>query len=261
MGKVVKSVAEFQKGDGKMKELNLMLHCGAHEVERNVIDMAPTPEATDSWVPIPHAELLGRVEETVTRGGMWVVNQAHGLTHDGDRYFGMLQVANGKSHEDYGLVIGVRNSHDKTFPAALCLGAGVFVCDNLSFSGEVKLARRHTRFVRRDLPQVINRAVGMLTDHRQKQDVRIEAYKECPISDQRSHDIVINALDCGAVPATKIPHVLKEYRNPQHEEFRRRTVWSLFNAFTEVLKGDARKALPRTQALHGLMDSVCQLSV
>ena len=244
-----------------MRELNLMLHCGAHRVEREVIDLAPTPDATDSWHPIPHRELLGRVENVVRKGGMQIVQQAHGLTHEGNRYFGMLQVANGENHDDYGLVIGVRNSHDKTFPAALCLGAGVFVCDNLSFSGEVKLARRHTRFIMRDLPQVIHRAVGMLADHRQKQDLRIEAYKGHALTDVATHDVVINALDCGAVPSTKVPYVLQEYRNPQHEEFRSRTAWSLFNAFTEVLKGDARKVLPRTQALHGLMDSVCQLSV
>lgn len=244
-----------------MRELNLMLHCGTHAVERDVIDMAPTPDATESWVPIPHNELLDRTETVVKLGRMQIVNEAHGLSDDGNRYFGLLQVTNGHSADDYDLVIGLRNSHDKTFSAALCLGAGVFVCDNLSFSGEVKLARKHTRFIMRDLPHVISRAVGMLADHRQKQDERIAAYKQCPISDRRTHDIVINALDCGAIPASKIPHVLREYRNPQHEEFRRRTVWSLFNSFTEVLKGDARKTLPRTQALHGLLDSVCQLSV
>ena len=41
-------------------------------------------------------------------------------------------------------VVGVRNSHDKSFPAGLVIGASIFVCDNLSFSGEVKLARKHT---------------------------------------------------------------------------------------------------------------------
>jgi hypothetical protein len=28
----------------------------------------------------------------------------------------------------------------------------VFVCDNLAFSGEIKIARKHTRFIVRDLP-------------------------------------------------------------------------------------------------------------
>jgi hypothetical protein len=50
----------------------------------------------------------------------------------------LVQVANGLNPEDFGLVAGVRNSHDKSFPASLVLGASMFVCDNLSFSGEVK---------------------------------------------------------------------------------------------------------------------------
>ncbi len=244
-----------------MKELNLMLHCGADAVERSVIDMTPTPDATDSWTPIPHRLLLDRVQRQITRGGLQVVQEAHGLTHDGNRYFGMLQVANGQNANDYGLVLGIRNSHDKSFPAAISLGAGVFVCDNLSFSGEIKLARRHTRFILRDLPQVISRAVGMLGTHREKQDLRIAAYKEHELDDINAHDVVINALDCGAVVSSKIQQVLKEYREPQHEEFRPRTAWSLFNAFTEVAKGNATQALKRTQSLHGLMDSVCQIAV
>jgi hypothetical protein len=58
-------------------------------------------------------------------------SEAHGLTRDGRRYFGLLQVANGTNPDDFGLVVGVRNSHDRSFPASLVLGAACFVCDNL----------------------------------------------------------------------------------------------------------------------------------
>jgi len=42
--------------------------------------------------------------------------------------------------------------------------AQLLVCDDLSFSGGVRFARRHTRFVERDLPQIIERALGKLVD-------------------------------------------------------------------------------------------------
>ena len=243
-----------------MKKLNLMLHCGANSVDRDAVENCRTPLGTHTHTPIPHRELLDRVTNLVQSRGMKVIEEAHGMTHDGNRYFGMMQVAMGQHADDYGLVLGVRNSHDKSFPAAIALGAGVFVCDNLSFSGEIKLARKHTRYILRDLSQVVSRAVGMLGDHRQKQDERIAAYKEHDLKDINAHDLLIAALDCQAIPSTKIPHVLKEWRKPSHEAFEPRTAWSMFNAFTEVLKGDVRKALPRTQALHGLMDSICKLS-
>ena len=56
---------------------------------------------------------------------------------------------------DYNTVIGLRNSHDKVISAGVACGSGVFVCDNLCFSGEVKLARKHTANILTDLPHLV----------------------------------------------------------------------------------------------------------
>ena len=132
---------------------------------------------------MPHHRLLEQVESTITGNGLTVINQAHALWQDGQRYFGLLEVANGESHDDYGLVIGLRNSHDKSFPAAIAMGSCVFCCDNLAFSAEVTIARRHTRFIERDLPRIVHTAVGRLADMRGQQDERIRTYKETELSD------------------------------------------------------------------------------
>ncbi len=240
--------------------LNLCLHCGADAVTPEIVYEAPTPSPTDTRFPIPHGRVLDQVRLALQVDGFSIVAEAHGLTHDGNRYFGLLQVVNGQGHDDYSIVVGVRNSHDKTFPAALALGSGVFVCDNLAFRGEVKLARKHTRFIDRDLPLLVNRAVGLLGAHRQGLDLQIAAYKQQEIADAQAHDFIIRALDAGVVPSSTIERVVREWRTPSHDEFAPRTAWSLFNAFTEVLKGNARMALPRTQALHGLMDAVCGIA-
>jgi hypothetical protein len=202
------------------------------------------------------------VQQSLERSGLHVVTESHGLTHDGSRYFGLLQVANGTNPDDFGLVVGVRNSHDKSFPAALVLGASVFVCDNLSFSGEVKLARKHTAHIERDLPQLVERAVGMLSDLRNTQERRFATYQGHELTDTGAHDLIVRALDSRIVPVTKIPDVLTEWRGPRHPEFRDgRTAWRLFNAFTEILKGNLGELPRRTQALHGLLDTACGLIV
>jgi len=41
----------------------------------------------------------------------------------------------------------------------------------------VTIARRHTRFIERDLPRVVHTAVGRLGDMRGQQDERIRTYK------------------------------------------------------------------------------------
>src|SRR5688500_14719883 len=96
---------------------NLVIHCGARHVERAQVAKAMTPQASATWIPIPHQRLLEQVEETLSGNGMTVVNEAHALWHDGLRYFGLLEINNGEAHDDYGFVVGLRNSHDKSFPA------------------------------------------------------------------------------------------------------------------------------------------------
>jgi hypothetical protein len=215
-------------------------------------------------VPIPHHRLLEQVESTLVASGMSVANEAHALWSDGLRYFGLLEVTNGQAHEDYSLVIGLGNSHDKSFPAAIALGNSVLICDNLAFSAEVTIARRHTRFIERDLPRIVHTAVGRLSDMRGKQDERILTYKETALTDPAAHDLVIRAVDAKVLPVTQVPTVLEEWRTPSHEEFAAdgKTVWRFHNAMTHVWKGRNLAALPRrSQALHGLLDPVCGLAV
>jgi hypothetical protein len=244
--------------------LNLCLHCGGRHVDRDEVGRVDTPIASQSWVPVPHHRFLEQVESTLVGDGLQVINQAHALWGDGLRYFGLLEVTNGQDHEDYGLVVGLRNSHDKSFPASIGLGSGVFCCDNLAFLAEVTIARRHTRFIERDLPRVVSTAIGRLTDMRGQQDQRIQTYKTTELDDRTAHDLVIRAVDTNVLPVTQVPAVLAEWRAPTHSEFMNggRTAWRLFNAFTETWKGRNLTSLPRrSQALHGLMDTACGLAV
>ena len=244
--------------------MDLMLHCGSHAVERDDIRTAPTPSPTDTWYPIPHARLLDQVETTLAGVGLNVVSEAHALGRDGDRYFGLLETRNGQAHEDYALVVGLRNSHDQSYPAGLVVGSGVFICDNLAFSGEIKFARKHTRHISRDLPQLVQAAIGRLGEMRHQQDERIAAYKSKRLSDRDAHHLLIQMIDSGSIPITRLPAALQEFREPSHDSFLsdgKRTAWTLMQGVTECLKGRNLDALPRrTQAMHGVLDAACHLN-
>jgi len=235
---------------------NLNLHCGANIAERRDVEKVKTPGATDTWTPIPHIQLINQVEKAITANNLTVGNFAHSLNKDGARYFGLMEIINPRHQEDYCLVLGLRNSHDKTFPAGIVAGASCFVCDNLSFSGEIKLARKHTRFIVRDLPSLVQNGIGRLMEKWHDQSTRFNAYKTRAIDDTQAHDIIIRATDVGVCSNRLIPSVLHEWREPKHEAFQTRNVWSLFNSFTEALKETSLPELPkRSEALHGLLDS------
>jgi hypothetical protein len=233
----------------------LLLHCGARAVERTDIERVRTPQSTQTWTPIPHLELIQQVEQTIQANGLVVGSQAHSLSHEGMRYFGLLEIQRAESAEDYCWVLGLRNSHDKTFPAGVIAGSTVFVCDNLSFSGEVKLARKHTTYIRRDLPQLVQSAVGKLMERWHHQDQRLVSYKETELDDRAAHDLVVRGFDVGVFTNRHIPKVLHEWREPRHQVFRERTVWSFFNSVTEALKGNLIELPHRTERLHGLLDT------
>ena len=99
--------------------------------------------------------------------------------------------------------------------------------------------RKHTRFIGRDLDRLIYSAVGKLADLREKQLVRFAAYKGRELSDIETHDLIIRALLARVVVGEQVAKVVGEWRKPAHEDFAPRNVWSLFNDFTEVLKGTA----------------------
>ena len=123
-------------------------------------------------------------------------------------------------------MIGVRNSHDKTRAAGLIAGVRVIVCSNGMFTGdEVCLSRKHTA-----------------------------SYREKELSDPDAHDLVVRSMDADAVAPSALPRVLKEYREPWHEEFMPRTAWSLYNSFTEVMKGLPHLLPERTRALTRCFD-------
>lgn len=241
-----------------MKTANLTLHCGAAAVERDAIEKIPTPSATATWQPIPHIDFVRQVESALTNTNMRVVHQAHSLTREGARYFGLLQVSNCvQTGEDYSYVLGLRNSHDMSFPAGLVVGAQVFVCDNLAFNGEIRISRKHTTHILRDLPALTTRAVGMLAEKWTTMTERIARYKTAEISDRDAHDFMLRAVDGGATTYSQLNGIVKEWRTPRHPEFADgKTAWRLFNAFTEIGKESGLALLPkRTIALHGLMDA------
>jgi hypothetical protein len=133
------------------------------------------------------------------------------------------------------------------------------VCDNLSFHGStVTFQRKHTANLLRDLSWIITETIAKLPTMFTAQSDTFEAYRRTELGDKDVHDLLIRCYDRDSLNLTDIPRVLKEWREPRHEEFRDgKTAWRLFNAATETIKGDLWRLPQRTRTLHEVLDEAC----
>lgn len=223
--------------------MTLMLHAGGWTASKADLAAVPVPAPTDSYCPVPYGRFIEEVELHVPRFGLTIRSQAFGLAREGRQMFGVLTCANGRPAGDYALAIGLRNSYDRSLSVGLVAGTRVFCCDNLAFSGEAKMERKHTANVFRDLPDLIYRMLSDVSALKNRTDQEIAAMKSLEILPMRADHLMVEAVRKQILPASRLPKVMDAWEAPKYEAFRPRSAWSLFNAFTEVQKDQS----PRVQ--------------
>jgi hypothetical protein len=180
------------------------------------------------------------------------------MSNSGKRYFGMAEIYNNRSNEDYRLLCGWRSSYDKSCSASLIVGSSVFVCSNMAFSGEIQVGRKHTSLIYRFLPDLLREAAKKVAPMRDLQDERYARYKEHGATNTVTNRMIVKAIRNDIIPASKSALMIQECYEPRHEEHLNngaRTAWTVFNAATETLKNSSIHALPeRTQKLHKILD-------
>jgi len=239
-----------------MSNLNLMLHCGANAVERDALSGVVIPAETQSYKPLAYNNFVDMVQDELATFGFRFGEEQHGLMKDGSKYFGLAELLNSHNSEQHALVVGLRSSLDKSIAPSIAFGAGVFVCDNLSFTGEVVIKRKQTRFIGDEIRGLIHDAVGNVHAMRKNQDRRFEIYQDTKLTTKKAGAVICEMYRRGVVNTTKIGKVIEQWDTPDHD-FGNRSSWRLFNAATEALKGTSVIDMPaRTIALQGLLDEV-----
>jgi hypothetical protein len=213
-----------------------LLHARSRLVGRQDLLRLPVPEATRTHVPIPHADVVEALVESLGYRNIQVVSDEYAVTPDAMRMFGVMTV--NVEHSGVRLAVGIRNSHDKKFSLAITIGFKVFVCDNLMFSSdfEAVLARKHTKNFH--LADAIALGVERMQRGFEPMGRRIDAWRAYTLPDSLARNIIYAAFIEDGLPIPK--HLAKivhrHYFEPEHPEFEPRTMWSLQNAFTSALK-------------------------
>lgn len=222
---------------------SLVLHRGGWGATKADLASVPVPDPTASYHPVPYNRFVEEVELHVPRFGLTIRSEQFALAREGNQVFGVLTCTNGHNAGDYALAIGLRNSYDRSISVGLVAGTRVFCCDNLAFSGEATVSRKHTAHVFRDLPDLIYRMLSHVAVLKARTDEEIARMKVFPLTPERAHHVMVEAVKANVLPVSRLPKVIEAWEEAKHEEFKPRTAWSLFNAFTEVSKDGA----PRQQ--------------
>lgn len=133
--------------------------------------------------------------------------------------------------------LGVRNSHSKQFRLSIVVGLRIFVCSNLSFAGDfnIVLAKHSKNF---SLKNALSIGIDEAQRGFEPMQVQVSAWKELQIADDEARLAIFKAFVEDQLDAPKhlAREVWKNWREPQYDEFRPRTAYSLQNAFTSSFK-------------------------
>jgi hypothetical protein len=232
----------------------LMVHAGGIKRTRDELATIPTPPATESWKPIPHFDLVSELLYGLHRQGV-VVRREEYATHgrDAARLFGVLDLSiPDLDTSEFGMSLGLRGANDKSMSIQVIAAARVFVCDNMAFSGSggaVVLKKKHTS--RLDLSRVVPPAIDDYLVKAGAFRLDIDRMKNIALTDARAKELIFDAFAFHPVlPVRLLPAVARLYFDDetQREKFQDRSLWSLNNAFTEVVKA-LRPVLQQTSGL------------
>lgn len=214
---------------------HIMLHCGAKPVTREALALAEPPPRTETWVPVKHSLVLDLVAGMLEQSGFAIEKEQLGLTKDEHRFFGTLDLRN-ELVPGIRLAVGLRNSTDMTFPLGFCAGSRTFVCDNLSFSSELIVKRKHTKNGELRFREAISLAVQGLTQFQRAETGRIEFMQQTSLRPYEAEAFLITAFERRLLSARTLPKAIAAYRKPAFDWGPTDRIWHLFNAMNLPLQ-------------------------
>jgi hypothetical protein len=222
----------------------------AVEVPRANLRAIPTPDPTDTWRPVAHADVVDTLTERAATCGLTIKSERYAVLPGtmyvrpgvqvelrGARLFGSLDFA-----PIPGMPFpagctpsaGLRNSHDKSFALSILSGARVFICANGVLSAEHIVARKHTSGI--DLVNAIDQALDSFMESLRSFNVTYERLRSWRLRRTTAHSLVVELARAGAFSSSDILPVVQEFEQPRHPEFSERNAWSLYQSCTEIMK-------------------------
>ncbi len=242
--------------------LDLDLLGGGVSMSRVELSHVDTPDSTHSYRPIAHVSLVNRLQDQLSQMNQKIVQEKHLVSNKGNHYFGLFEIQdkNNPSNKDTAQIVGLRNSHDKKFPAGVMAGDAPFICSNLCFDNEIVINRRHTKNFFNVIDGLLQQAVIRLMDKKEITQLRNDRYKQVHVDQATVDHLVLDAYRNGACSRSQVLPIIEQFIDPEHDVFIEPTVYSLKNAFTNVWRGNVFSTPRFSQGLHKTLDKFTDFS-
>jgi hypothetical protein len=212
----------------------LIAHRGAEIVTRGQLadPRFAAPEATDTWKPVSHLELVETLSQVMADRGLYVTREQFAV--QGSKFFGVFDTEWQKM-EDFGAAVGCRQGIARDVALHIICAARVFVCDNLSFSGSsdgVMTIRKHTSKL--NLAEELDRAMYRYMQGFRRLIDDIQIQKDTRLEDRKAKTLIYDIFRQKIMPLRLFHPVTSDYEVRAKVEDP--TGWLLHNVCTTHIK-------------------------
>jgi hypothetical protein len=200
--------------------------------ELDVIN-APLPIETATYKPVANGVLIEQVKEKLYKNNLQIVLERYDMNPSQTQLFTTYQIAQGGDGQR--LMLGFRNSYDKSLAVGFVAGTSVIVCSNLMLKGDIKILRKHTTNVFRDLDQLFTHTIDISYEELESNIKIAKNLKQIPMSRaEMGAEAGRMFINEGLINSTQL-NIMKREIN-ESPLFKGETAWDFYNHTTEGLK-------------------------
>jgi len=203
---------------------------------------AEIPLRTDSYTPVPHSDFLQLIAQEIENSSYGLQIKARKIytNLNGQKLVGFYSVGirGVDTAPEFGLemMLGYKNSYDKSMSAGLAAGLNVTICENGVVAGDMlSFRRKHTGEIRSELREHIQTAIINMRDGFDRLVLEVDIMKDYGLTLKQKAELMgIMYFEENMVTPNQLSIVKKEMN--ESENFKGDTLWDLYNNVTQALK-------------------------
>jgi len=208
--------------------------CGGRRAPENVVKTLPQIDRTETWNPLSHTTVIEALEKATQANGVDVTDRSYSLARHGNQMFGVWHLA-GNGNNGSELVMGFRNSLDKSLAVGICAGQNVLVCSNLLFYGDqfIEFRKHSGKFTNDELIEIAGRAIPQIQKKGDEFDQWLSVLAEIALPEPERKQLTYDAVVDGVVPGSKVCQLHKLIEETSRYQS---NVYGWLQAVTELWK-------------------------